>query len=148
MIMWQNQLPCSRIDLSTVNDPFIESILNELEVLPVECQAYLLPSDIDIPVILVLLRNTSGHLPHTVMGISVDLDPKKALMLALEEICLSWVGMERYALAQKDYKPSKDYKDVNTLTLHGLAHAVDPDLVQSLEFLNSFRPTDSYSGYK
>jgi len=137
MIMWQNQLSCSRIDLSTVNDPFVESILNKLDVLPAECQAYLLPSDINVPVVLVLLRNTAGHLPHTVMGISVDLDPQKALMLALEEICLSWVGMERYAVAKKDYKPSKDYKDVNTLALHGLVHAVDPDLVKSLNFLNS-----------
>lgn len=148
MIMWQNQLPCSRIDLSTVNDTFIQSILSELEILPVECQAYLIPSDIEVPVILVLLRGTAGHLPHTVMGISVDLDPKKALMLALEEICLSWVGMKRYALAEKDYKPSKDYQDVNTLTLHGLVHAVDPDLGRSLEFLNPSGKQISFQGIK
>ena len=42
MIMWQNQLPCTRIDLTTVDDPFIQSLLKELEVLPVECQAYLI----------------------------------------------------------------------------------------------------------
>jgi len=137
MIMWQNQLPCSRIDLSTVNNPFIQSMLNELEVLPVECQAYLIPSDIEVPVILVLLRNTSGHLPHTVMGISVDLDPQKALMLALEEVSLSWVGMGRYSQIENDYKSAKDYKNVTDLNLHGLAHAVDPDLGKSLEFLNS-----------
>ena len=136
MIMWQNQMPCSRIDLSTVNDSFIQSILNELEVLPAECQAYLIPSDVEVPVILVLLKSTSGHIPHTAIGISADLDPNKAFMLALEEVCLSWVGMGRYALAEKDYKPAKDYSDVNTLTLHGLAHAVDPDLGKSLEFLN------------
>ncbi len=135
MIMWQNQLPCSRIDLSTVDDSFIQSILKELEVLPVECEAYLIPSDIEVSVILVLLRNSSGHLPLTVMAISVDLDPQKALMLALEEICLSWLGMGRYALAEKNYKPTKDYKDVKSLTLHGVAHAVDPDLGKSLDFL-------------
>lgn len=136
MIMWQNQLPCARIDLSTVHDPFIESILNEVRILPVDCQAYLIPSDIEVPVILVLLRSTTGHLPHTVMGISVDLDPKKALMLALEEICLSWVGMKRYALSEKDFKPAENYQNIKNLDLHGLAHAAAPDLGKSLEFLN------------
>jgi ribosomal protein S12 methylthiotransferase accessory factor len=136
MIMWQNQLPCSRIDLSTVRDPFIQSILNELEDLPFECQAYLLPSETKVPVIMVLLRSTSGYLPHTVVGNSADLDPNKALMLALEEVSLSWLGIGRYALAKKDYKPAKDYSDVNTLRLHALAHAVDQDLGKSLEFLN------------
>ena len=136
MIMWQNQLPCPRLDLSTIHDPFIQSILNELSVLPVECQAYLLPSDTEVPVIMVLLRSTSGYLPHTVVGNSADLDPNKALMLALEEVSLSWVGIGRYALAKKDYKPAKNYSDVNTLTLHALVHAVDPDLGKSLEFLN------------
>jgi ribosomal protein S12 methylthiotransferase accessory factor len=137
MIMWQNQLPCSRIDLSTAHDPFIQSILNELQVLPAECQAYLIPSDIEVPVIMVLLRNTSGYLPHTIIGMSADLNPEKALMLALEEVSLGWVGMGRYALADKDYKPSKGYSNVNTLTLHALAHAVDPGLGKSLEFLSS-----------
>jgi len=136
MIMWQNQLPCSRIDLSTVNDPFIQSILNELHVLPVECQAYLIPSDMEVPMIMVLLRNTTGHSPHTVIGMSADLNPSKALMLALEEVCLSWLGMGRYVIGKTDYKPAKDYKDVNTLILHALAHAVDPDLGKSLEFIN------------
>ena len=136
MIMWQNQLPCSRIDLSTVNDPFIQSILNELHVLPVECQAYLIPSDMEVPMIMVLLRNTTGHSPHTVIGMSAELNPSKALILALEEVCLSWLGMGRYVIGKTDYKPAKDYKDVNTLILHALAHAVDPDLGKSLEFIN------------
>lgn len=135
MIMWQNQLPCRRLDLSTVSNPFVQSLLNELEVLPVECHTYLIPSDIGVPVILILLRSTSGHLPYTVMGISVDLDPQKALMLALEEVSLSWIGMSRYALAKKDYTPAKDYSDITTLTLHGLVHAVDPALEKSLDFL-------------
>ena len=148
MIMWQNQLPCSRIDLSTVSDPFNRSILNELEVLPVECQAYLIPSDIEVPVIMVLLRSTSGELPHTVIGMSADLDPNKALMLALEEVCLSWLGMGRYSSAKKDYKPANDYKDVNTLILHALAHALDPALGKSLEFLNTSDPQISLQDIK
>ena len=148
MIMWQNQLPCSRIDLSTVSDSFNQSILNELETLPVECQAYLIPSDTEAPVIMVLLRNTSGHLPHTVIGLSADLNPNKALMLALEEVCLSWLGIGRYALAKKDYKPSKDYSDINTLTLRALAHAVDPNLGKSLEFLNPSGPQISLQDIK
>jgi ribosomal protein S12 methylthiotransferase accessory factor len=136
MIMWQNQLPCSEIDLSTVNDPFIQSMLNELKVLPAECQAYLLPSDIEVPVIMVLLRGTSDQFPHSVVGVSADLNPNKALILALEEVGLGWVGMGRYTFSEKIYKPAKDYQNINTVILHGIAHAMDPTLGKSLEFLN------------
>lgn len=148
MIMWQNQLPCSRIDLSTVSDSFNQSILNELKVLPVECQAYRIPSDFEVPVIMVLLRGTSGHLPHTAIGISADLDPNKALMLALEEVCLTWTGIKRYSQAKSDYKPAEDYKNVSTLIHHALAHAVDPALGKSLEFLNSSDPQISFHDIK
>lgn len=140
MIMWQNRLPCSRIDLSTVTDPFNKSILDELSVLPAECQAYLIPSDTEVPVIMILLRNTSGRTPHTVIGMSADLNPNRALMLALEEVSLSWLGMSRYAMNKKDHKSAKDYSDVNTLFSHALAHALDPALIQSLDFLNSSDP--------
>ncbi len=136
MIMWQNQLSCLEIDLATVDDPFIQSLLNELAILPVTCQAYLIPSDTEVPVILVLLRNTAGHLPHTVIGMSADLNPYRALMLAVEEVCLGWLGIGRYALDEKEYKPEKDYSDINTIILHALVHAVDPDLGKSLEFFN------------
>ena len=136
MIMWQNQLPCPRIDLSTVQDPFNRSIINELERLPVECHAHLIPTDSGVPVIVVLLRNTNNRQPHTVIGMSADLNPDRALMLALEEVSLSWLGMGRYCLTE-DYKPSKDYKNVDNLIRHALAHAVDPDLSKSWEFLRS-----------
>ena len=137
MIMWQNQLPCSRIDLSTVNDPFIQSMLNELEMQPLDCQAYLIPSDIEVPVIMVLLRANSGQLPHLIVGLSADLNPYKALTLALEEVSLGWVGMGRYALAQKDYRHEENYQNINSVILHGIAHAVDPTLGKSLAFLNA-----------
>jgi ribosomal protein S12 methylthiotransferase accessory factor len=136
MIMWQNQLACPEIDLSTVDDPFIQSMLNELELLPLECQAFLIPSDMEVPVVMALLRGTSGQLPHSVVGISADLNPYKALTLALEEVGLGWVGMGRYALAQKDYQSTENYQNINTVILHGIAHAVDPTLGKSLEFLN------------
>lgn len=136
MIMWQNQLSCSRIDLSTVDDQFIQSMLNELEILPLDCQVYLIPSDIEVPVIMVLLRGASGHLPHSVIGVSADLNPYKALTLALEEVSLGWMGMGRYALSQKEYEPAENYQNVDTVIRHGIAHAVDPTLSKSLEFLN------------
>jgi len=137
MIMWQNQLSCKKIDLSTVNDPFIQSLLNELKVLPLECQAFLISSDIEVPVVMVLLRGTSGQPPLSVIGVSADLNPNKALMLAPEEVCMGWVGMNRYALANNDYQPSKDYKSIDTVILHGIAHAVDPTLEQSMNFIDA-----------
>jgi ribosomal protein S12 methylthiotransferase accessory factor len=148
MIMWLNQLPCSRIDLSTVTDPFCKSLLNELSVLPAECEAYLIPSDTGVPVIMVLLRSTSGHLPYLVLGNSADLDPNRALMLALEEVTLTWLGMRQFAFVEKDFKPANDYKNIDTVIRHALAHAVDPELGKSLEFLNSYGKQISFQDIK
>ena len=136
MIMWQNQLPCPRIDLSTVQDSFIQSFLNELSVLPADCHAYLVPSDIGVPMVMILLLNNSGAPPYTVIGMSADLNPYKALLLAVEEVFWGWLGMSRYAMAEEDYKPAEDYSNVDTLIRHALAYTVDPGLFKSFEFLN------------
>ena len=137
MIIWQNQISCSQLDLSSVKDPMAQSLLNVLGSVPATCQAYIINLDIKVAVILVLLRSSTGQSPFTVMGISADLNPQQALLLALEEASLSFIGMSRYARTQPDYVPQEGYKDVTSLILHGLAHAVYKDLGKSLEFLNT-----------
>lgn len=137
MITWKNQIPATRIDHSNASLSLTQKMLDAIRQIPVECRAYLLWHDVGIPVILVLLESHSENIPLTVMGIAADLDPQRALALALEEACLGYIGMNRYAPTQSDLQFDKDYKNVNTLDLHGLAHALDPNLKKSWGFLDS-----------
>lgn len=135
MIVWQNRLPRPRIDLESVGDPFARRLLEAIEGLPTSCHAIVLTLDIDVTVILVVLVSESGSPPFTVLGLGTDLDPRRALVLALEEALLSLCGMTRSVARRRGYRSEPDYRDVVTLELHGLAHALDPLLRPGVEFL-------------
>jgi len=136
MIVWKNRLSCPELDLATFDDPMTVSLMDALEGTRVSCRAYLLSMDIQVPVILVLLSNPELP-PYTVMGISANLDPAWALNLALEEACLSLIGMGRYARSVSDFKPDPDFKNVTNLNLHGLSHATHRELMDSYSFLGN-----------
>lgn len=135
MITWHNRLSGPLIDLESIDDPFIRRLLGLLEGVPVRCQARLLSLDIPVPTILVVFSSTSGRPPHTVVGLGTDLDPHRALIQALEEVYLGYWGMNRYALQKNNFKPEKNYSNVNIPIQHGYAHAIWPELRESMEFL-------------
>jgi len=135
MITWHNRLSGPRIDLESIDDPYIRRLLGLLEGVPVRCHASLLSLDIPVPIILVVLSGTFGRPPYTVVGLGTDLDPHRALIQALEEVYLGYWGMKRYALEKNDFKPEKNYSNVNIPIQHGYAHALWPELRESMEFL-------------
>jgi ribosomal protein S12 methylthiotransferase accessory factor len=139
MIVWQNRLPRPHIDLSHVRDRRIRELVEALGRLAIETHAVLLTLDIPIAVILVVMSRSSGP-PWTVVASGADLSPRHALLLALEEACLATIGMGRAARHAHDYRPAADYGDVTTLQLHGLAHALDPQLRSAVDSLT--RPAE------
>lgn len=136
MIVWKNRLSQPRLDPWSSNDPFVHELLRVLQYVPLDCEVFYLTSNIKVPTIIVILKNSSG-VPYTTMGIGADLDPNRALIQALEEAYLTFLGMSRYAKFKKDYKPESDFSDIKTPTLHALAHAVCSELRSSLNFLAS-----------
>jgi ribosomal protein S12 methylthiotransferase accessory factor len=135
MITWHNRLSRPLIDLASVDDPYARRLLGLLEGVPVRCHACFLSLDIPVPIILVVLSSTSGRPPYTVVGLGTDLDPQRALIQALEEVYLGYWGMNRYALQKNNFKPEKNYSNVNIPIQHGYAHAIWPELRESMEFL-------------
>lgn len=136
MLVWKNRLSQPRLDPWSSNDPFVRQLLRVLEYVPLDCEVFYLTSNIKVPVIIVILKNSSG-VPYTTMGIGADLDPNRALAQALEEAYLTFLGMSRYAKLRKNYKPEPNFEDIKNPTLHALAHAVCPELRSSLNFLTS-----------
>ncbi len=137
MIVWKNRLPMPRLDPWSSRDPFVQRLLNVLEPVPLRCEANYLALDMDVAVISVMLKTRLDVAPRTVMGIGADLDPDRALIQALEEAYLTFLGMNRYARLKDDFKPDPDFANITTPTLHALAHAVSPALRGTTDFLNS-----------
>jgi ribosomal protein S12 methylthiotransferase accessory factor len=135
MIVWKNQLPCPQLDLNSVTDPLAIKLLNALEDVPVIFEARVANLDMDVHVIVFIIRSATDTPPYTVMGLGADLNPEKALISALEEAFLTFLGMRRYIQSQPDYKPEPGYKDITTPAQHAVAHAMDLDLKSSLDFL-------------
>ena len=140
MITWQNRIPPPSIDIWSLDDPCVQRLLSVFKGLPVRIHAVFLTLDIPIPVILILVCGESGCPPFTVAGFGADLNPIRALTLALEEACLSVLVTGRYAQSNPDnFWPASDYHNVVNLNLHALAHAIAPNLRNSVEFLTSSR---------
>ncbi len=137
MIVWKNRLPVRRIDPWSSRDPFVRQLLEALPEISLECQANYLALDMDVAVISVLFKTRIDTTPHTIMGIGADLDPDRALIQALEEAYLTFLGMHRYALLKEDFKPDPDFGNITTPTLHALAHAVSPSLRPTTDFLKT-----------
>ncbi len=137
MVNWLNKISPPEVEISTLKNPLANELYEALSELPVTANMYSLTLDINAYVFLMVLENKSGVAPHTVMGLGADLDPDKALILALEETLLTFIGMGRYVRAKPDFSPDPDYQNITTPTLHALAHAVCPDLKEALEFFKS-----------
>jgi ribosomal protein S12 methylthiotransferase accessory factor len=133
-ITWQRRLPRPHIDLEHIDDPFVERLLDAFRPVQARLSAVLLTLDIPIAVVLMVLTRTDGP-PWTVVASGADVSPRRALVLALEEAGLAWIGMNRSAAAASGFVVAPDYGNLTTLSRHGLAHAIDARLRESITFL-------------
>ncbi len=138
-VVWQNRLQRPHIDLEQVDDPLVQRLVQELQGLAMTPHAVLLTLDIPIPVVLMVLTRSDGP-PWTIVACGADLDPQRALLLALEEACLAVIGVSRAVADEREYRPAADYSDVTTMHRHGLSHALDPRLHSAAAFLTE--PTE------
>jgi ribosomal protein S12 methylthiotransferase accessory factor len=87
-IAWNNRLARPRIDLAPVDDP----VLDAFRTVPVRVDAVLLTLDIPVPVVLVVVQTTTDRPPLTAIGLGTDLNPARALSLALEEAGIGFLA--------------------------------------------------------
>src|SRR5579872_1634021 len=97
MIWWQNCLPSLRINLTNQTDEIIVSLLAAGKTMAFTCDAFFLPSDFRVAVVLVVFRAQDGRVPMSVVGLGTDFDANTALKLALEEAYLGLLGMSSLA---------------------------------------------------
>jgi len=135
MIVWLNRLSCPTLDLEGIDDPVIKELLEQIKMLPIDCHIKVMTLDIKATAILALFEKESR--PYTGLGMAVDLDPIQALRRALEEMLLVYLGQTRYCRENPVYNRDPEYKNVDLPTQHGIIHAMEPELLETVKFLKS-----------
>jgi ribosomal protein S12 methylthiotransferase accessory factor len=139
MVTWHARLPMPRIDPASCRGTSeqIDQLLSAAWPTGATWYLNLLTLDIDVPVISASLIN-SGSPPLTSFGIAADLDPERALLLALEEALLTRVLLNRSREILDD--PHYLHERLQTLRDHLLAHATSTGLRAGLHFLTDEGP--------
>jgi len=137
MIIWHNRLLCPTLDLTGIADPVVQSLLKQIQMMPVDCYIKVMTLDIEATAILILFEKKNGIPPYTSLGMAVDLDPSQAIRRALEEAMLVYLGMSRHCRENPDHSRDPEYKKVNLPTDHGIIHAMEPELLDTVQFLKS-----------
>jgi len=141
MIIWHNRLSCPTLDLSGIDDPVVQSLLKQIQVMPVDCYIKVMTLDIEATAILVLFEKKNDIPPYTSLGMAVDLDPSQAVRRALEEAMLVYLGMSRICRENPNHSRDPEYKNVDLPTDHGIIHAMEPELLETVQFLKSSEKT-------
>jgi ribosomal protein S12 methylthiotransferase accessory factor len=138
MIVWYARMPVPRIDPRTCFGVSVD--VDALLSSPRNGTKWYLNSltlDVDIPIISAALID-EGHRPLTSFGISADADPKRALLLAMEEAVLTRMLLNRSPEIVEDNRHVQG--PLQTLRDHMLAHATSAVLRENLRFMSDAPP--------
>lgn len=102
-IWWYNRTRQPMVDIDSFDDPYIEFFKNKIAQSDRSLWAIDLTTDLGIPAIAAISHRTNHPTEDIIIGFSADLDPKTALLRAINE-----VGQFLPALSHND-------KDGNTL---------------------------------
>jgi ribosomal protein S12 methylthiotransferase accessory factor len=139
MLTWHARIPAPRIDPESCFglSEEVDRLLRSVDTVGGRWHLNLLTLDVPVPVISAAMIDP-GDLPRTSFGIAADLDPGRALLLALEEAALTRVLVNRTeeVLASEAHPHDR----LSTLRDHMLAHATSPQLREGLRFLTDEGP--------
>lgn len=128
MLSWRHERSMPTLDTHQFRGALTQSLLRAVGEIPVSCVAKLATVDVSVSVVLVMLTATTRRFPLFAMGAGADFDTEQALVLALEEALLCYTGLCRVASPQDVDESAELARGVNSVALHGLAHARDVSL--------------------
>lgn len=148
-IMWLNKLPMPKIQLSNLDEES-QSLIEELSNYGIEVCINYITNDIQIPVFLTILYDTTNnpHRPAVALGAGTNLDKEKALKNSLEEAALTWIATKRL-LKIKGTNYSKSLfpnEQIESADDHVLLYSKH-EMKYALDFLYN-APSISYSDIK
>jgi ribosomal protein S12 methylthiotransferase accessory factor len=95
-IWWYNRLRRPAVDLGTVADPYVASLVERLDRLGRDVWAIDLTTDIGVPVVCAASRRRAGDCEELVFGFGAHVEPNVAVMRALVELVQFLAAFERW----------------------------------------------------
>jgi ribosomal protein S12 methylthiotransferase accessory factor len=94
-IWWYNRLQLPAIDLTTLQDPYVERVVGRLDRLGRDVWAIDITNDVGIPVVVAVSRRR-GSDEELVFGFGAHLDPSTAVVRALAELLQFLASFEKW----------------------------------------------------
>jgi ribosomal protein S12 methylthiotransferase accessory factor len=137
MLVWRHRSSTARLDLGQLPAGPHTALLSALRSAGMSCVVRLITRDIPIPVFLVILTSAGGDRPLLALGAGAARDVRAALLLALEESCLSLYGIRRLMRRHATQVLRAEHGELTTLGLQSAAYAIRRNLANEARFLVS-----------
>jgi ribosomal protein S12 methylthiotransferase accessory factor len=133
LVTWMNRLPAPEVDLAALRGP-AAAIRTHYERFGLQTRVFDVTTDVAIPAMMGVSLDPSGRGPAAVVGLGCHLDPERAVLRALFEICQVRPGEARRQGEREQGRGLKEYADVRTLEDHSSFFA-DAERLGELSFL-------------
>jgi ribosomal protein S12 methylthiotransferase accessory factor len=137
MLIWRHRRSTERLNLGQLPMGPHTALLSALQSAGMSCVVRLITQDIPIPVFLVILTSAGGHGPLLALGAGAARNVRAALLLALEEACLSLYGIRRLMRRHAAQVLRAEHAELTTLGLQSAAYAMRRNLANEAGFLAS-----------
>jgi ribosomal protein S12 methylthiotransferase accessory factor len=132
LIHWMNRLPAPELELSS-GDPIIASIVAHYRRFGVETRIFDISTDLPIYAMMALTLDHGGSGPAAVFALGADLDPRRAVIKSLFEMCQVRPGVAR-SWEARGRRPTAGYQEIHALEDHSNYFA-DPAHLPEIDFL-------------
>jgi ribosomal protein S12 methylthiotransferase accessory factor len=136
IIMYLNELSPPLVDLSSLNDDLIETLLTRFRDANLEAYVYDITTDIPIPAFLCLLIDRTGVGPAISVGAKASLNPEEAILGCIEESQQSrhWLRTLKQDKTVKPPTRKTKWENISNLEQRGLLWS-DVSMIPKLSFL-------------
>jgi ribosomal protein S12 methylthiotransferase accessory factor len=117
LVYWMNRLPAPELQLPK-DDPMISAITAHYRRFDVETRIFNITTDLPMCAMMAVTLDRSGNGPAAVFALGCNLDPRRAVIKSLFEMCQVRPGVARSAEASAGSKPISRYEDIQTLEDH------------------------------
>jgi ribosomal protein S12 methylthiotransferase accessory factor len=133
LLHWMNRLPAPELELSG-EGPVISGIVAHYRRFGVETRIFDITTNLPMYAMMAVTLDRSDNGPAAVFALGCNLDPRRAVIKSLFEMCQVRSGVARSAAAGPGRKPIARYQDIQTLEDHS-GYFADLTHLQEIDFL-------------
>jgi len=134
MINWRNKLEVPNIDLYSIKNQLIKTVIDTMRKKDWELRICDITSDIGIPTFLSILTSKNDRIPKFIVGASCNITPQKAIIKSIKEVFQGQQALKYLTKKSKPINNEFEFDKINHLSQHTLLYGIY-DLKKAYEFL-------------